>query len=518
MNMKKTMAAVAASALAISAIAVPASAEVADAAVLGTKFTYSLTKNYDIVADGSTLIQSQTEVTDAGNGFLVSLADIDTTKEITVSIVPTETGVNPWTATFILTGDNQTFLPAGIVYVEDGTEATSVDPFLQIEADATAASAAIVTVKGTAVIKPVALGDAWGAYGNQGNVTRSFDTKTTLSLYAYSDVADTEVSALASLGAIAGSETGKMVTGLVKPSLKTIKRPYKSTLNSASVGAQDIISWLQGSGTTEDLPASLALIAGKDEGNGAGTTGNASALNNYQNVQAVLNDCITSYDNVTFTFNTAKDKVLVKTDDGDYIDFYQTDTGKWDGTDMYMKAFGQGLYNLYGDDSSNYQPFDPNIYFNTGIGVAYNLFSGALIINDAYTMQLADTNVFSYNGTSLTFDWASLKDNVYTTTNSYLDLIWTMKLATSVNWYWDSLDVAFAVDSGDTGESAAPVTADDELIDEEPADVPVDEPAEILPEEPVAPAANPGTGNAPIALAVIPVALAAAAIIAKKRK
>lgn len=76
---------------------------------------------------------------------------------------------------------------------------------------------------------------------------------------------------------------------------------------------------------------------------------------------------------------------------------------------------------------------------------------------------------------------------------------------------------------------AAGVTGDDEtlepddegLIDEIPGD---EEPGED--EEPAgdeepgdtATAPNPGTGNAPIALAVIPVALAAAAVVAKKAK
>lgn len=68
---------------------------------------------------------------------------------------------------------------------------------------------------------------------------------------------------------------------------------------------------------------------------------------------------------------------------------------------------------------------------------------------------------------------------------------------------------------------AAGTTVDDETLDdttdeitdvvedEEPADEPADEPA---------PAPNPTTGNSPIALAVIPVALAAAAVVAKKAK
>ena len=77
---------------------------------------------------------------------------------------------------------------------------------------------------------------------------------------------------------------------------------------------------------------------------------------------------------------------------------------------------------------------------------------------------------------------------------------------------------------------AAPVEGDTEDLPEDPADIeepidvdpvdddPVDEtPAEPDP-EPAPVATNPGTGNAPVALAVIPVALAAAAVVAKKAK
>jgi hypothetical protein len=56
---------------------------------------------------------------------------------------------------------------------------------------------------------------------------------------------------------------------------------------------------------------------------------------------------------------------------------------------------------------------------------------------------------------------------------------------------------------------------DDVTLEEE--EVPVEE-EEVVVEEPVAPAPNPPTGNSAVALAVVPVALAAAAIVAKKRK
>jgi hypothetical protein len=59
--------------------------------------------------------------------------------------------------------------------------------------------------------------------------------------------------------------------------------------------------------------------------------------------------------------------------------------------------------------------------------------------------------------------------------------------------------------------------SDDVTLDDEPA---AGEEEVIVPEEetPVAPAANPETGNSALAFAVVPVALAAAAVVAKKRK
>ena len=77
---------------------------------------------------------------------------------------------------------------------------------------------------------------------------------------------------------------------------------------------------------------------------------------------------------------------------------------------------------------------------------------------------------------------------------------------------------------------ASPIEGEDENLPEDPAEIeepvedPVDDPVEDPVDDPVedpepAPvAANPGTGNAPVALAVIPVALAAAAVVAKKAK
>jgi hypothetical protein len=586
MNMKKTIAAVAASALAISAIAVvPASAEVADAAVAGTKFTYKLAKTYDVTDNGKIDVQSQATVDEVQtNGFYVSLENYHNESAITITASPAAgTSGTPWNPpSFVLAGKNQTFVPAGISVISgvdvtiDGT-IKKID-FLYIAPGAVSFTGdAIITVKGTVDIVPkTTKALALAAYGTQTAATTAVRNSSAFKVYAATgtgagtandtlirtngaapggiDLTEDNTDALvatqitndvASGTAYPVIEAARMTSNFKAPSIQVWSRPLKTTSNggfgwgSTQGATPDVIKWLQGDdakivNTTSPLGNIYAKVGKSEDGIVWTTIDALNATNNYVNVQAVLNDCITSYDNVTFTFNTATDKIInfaTDTETDVYGDnWYNSFTGFYQGgrtwmvkvTDKYMTAFGQSVFNNYGTENSAIQPFDPNVFFNTGLGLAYNLFSGALIVNDNYTMQLADTNVFTYNATSLTFDWQSIKDNIYTTTNTYLDLIWTMKLATSIDWYWDSLDVAFAVDAGDTGESEAPVTEDDELIDEEITDAPVDEPTdelpEVLPEEPVAPAANPGTGNAPIALAVIPVALAAAAIIAKKRK
>ncbi len=80
-------------------------------------------------------------------------------------------------------------------------------------------------------------------------------------------------------------------------------------------------------------------------------------------------------------------------------------------------------------------------------------------------------------------------------------------------------------DTLDDADTSSDVTLDDtddtDDIDiddsEEPADDTTDD-AEEPSTDTVDTTTNPGTGNSPIALAVIPVALAAAAVVAKKAK
>ena len=193
----------------------------------------------------------------------------------------------------------------------------------------------------------------------------------------------------------------------------------------------------------------------------------------------------------------------------------------WEGED-YTK-FTQHLYNgMVADD-----------YFakeNTGyLGLdwaGYNLFQGALVINEFATMSLADTTMFDWNETSVSFDWDTIAD-ASQTSNAYAMYLHTMELATSVTWYWDNMEVILTAGAVDDATSDAGATADDEVLEDEEIEEEVTE-EEIVEEEIVeeeveeevveeVEVENPTTGNASVALAVIPVALAAAAVVAKKR-
>lgn len=297
----------------------------------------------------------------------------------------------------------------------------------------------------------------------------------------------------------------------------------------------------------------------------------------YRNHYAVINDIIANYDDVTFKFNTAAADVILGVPDyqnpdggpegafgvkgyGDFAAYrsdnneapesrdsrYGSDArmnhnlegayddfGHWNhdyATDVY-KNFNQHIYNLWGDDAakdSNVFGYNPYSYVNN-VG---NLFSGSLQINRGFTMTLNDVNRFEYGVNSLSFNWDDvLTDANDGTRNTSLTVIQTMQLATSDLWFWDSLDIVFANTGADLAEevdSDAGLEEGDEVLEDDGGeiiddaiiddvvidDLPVEEPPVVI-DAPVV--ANPQTGNSPIALAVIPVALAAAAIIAKKR-
>jgi hypothetical protein len=239
----------------------------------------------------------------------------------------------------------------------------------------------------------------------------------------------------------------------------------------------------------------------------------------YYNVMATLNDTAANYD-LLFTFNTAAKPVFdaakgrAKPDKGE-VGAYDAD----DGDASYMQ-FGQHVYGYYGNEIGSspdgFTPFGAEYYFSNPAGLTnYNLFQGALVVNDYYSMQLSNTELFSYSLKAISFDYDNLQANALASYNTWMDYIQSLRLATSREWYWDSMTITWSTPVADTAGVGEGLEEDDVTLEEE--EVPVEE-EEVVVEEPVAPAPNPPTGNSAVALAVIPVALAAAAIVAKKRK
>lgn len=295
----------------------------------------------------------------------------------------------------------------------------------------------------------------------------------------------------------------------------------------------------------------------------------------YANVGAVINDAIENYETVTFTFNTASANVawgvasigtdgakkfnptfVWTTNDGkqksrtdvaaefgqlinktdkwgesyqdwkydrdDYIIMGYYPDNDWEGVDTY-KAFGDHTYDWF------YSPEGTGMVGMDWAG--QDLFAGALIVNEKQTMSLGNTEYFDWNKTSISFDWDAIMDGA-ATTNNYATYVHSLKLATSQYWFWDSMNLVLTAGESDDVSADAGVEADDETLDDEDDEIidgddddePVadddedEEPAPVVDEPAPAPVVtNPPTGTASVALAVIPVALAAAAIVAKKR-
>ena len=290
-----------------------------------------------------------------------------------------------------------------------------------------------------------------------------------------------------------------------------VKKPMKTTANTTT-GTYDIITRL----------------------------GEKNTLNNYggsyKNVKAVLNDMVANYDDVVFTFNTATTKVI---EDGLYAGMYNSGlpgVEDWKGTDC--TSFPQHLYNKFGDEGSGFTYSDSYV-FN-------NLFNAALIANNNYTMNQSSVTPFEYSKTSVSFSWSDMTGgNSFVSVASAID---SLQLATSSTWYWDSMDVKGYVLAADDASTDAGIedegddlddadadadadadddtVADDDVAADDDVDADVDADDDVAADDDAAADdtvaddttdANPATGNAPIALAVIPVALAAAAVVAKKR-
>ncbi len=291
----------------------------------------------------------------------------------------------------------------------------------------------------------------------------------------------------------------------------------------------------------------------------------------YRNVLPTINDALANFDSATFVFTTATQPIAWRVKgDGEAFGPSKSSWGneeisrdaKWnDIPTVKVNGYNTALLMAGGDASKveaiyaedwygdkSYMSFTQHLYNGTDdfygagkgwlgydgtdLGIAWagqNLFGGALVINENLTMTLSDVDYFQWTNTTLSFDWEAIMDGAMTS-NSYATYVQSIKLATSVDWYWDKMDVILVEGEGDDAAADAGTESDEETLDETDVDDTMDEeltedeteeeetPADETEEAEETPVQdNPGTGNAPVALAVIPVALAAAAVVAKKR-
>ncbi|MCM1577712.1 MAG: hypothetical protein NC078_02780 [Ruminococcus sp.] len=259
----------------------------------------------------------------------------------------------------------------------------------------------------------------------------------------------------------------------------------------------------------------------------------------YTNPVAVLNDAIANNENVVFTFKSYNGYVATAKSvmfGGDWITPHKAYGWQVNKYDWYNPTFGQHLYNTNTYGSYPYSEINSNefdMYGSYSAAWAQNLFTGAITVNSGLTMQLSDTDKFNWGSDTLSFDWFTITDEgKVTEAKTFLT---KMLLYTPIDWYWDTLTVTVGnLEEDDVVPGAGADGDGDEIVDEgdeividpveddtpeviETAPAVVETEAPVTEPTPVAPVSSPKTGNAPVALAVIPVALAAAAVVAKKR-
>lgn len=239
-------------------------------------------------------------------------------------------------------------------------------------------------------------------------------------------------------------------------------------------------------------------------------------------------------------------------------DFTNKDNALW-----YNPVFSQGLYQKFTWNGNNgYTASGPNgsqgskDQFGSYASIwNTNLNSAGLVANSRWTMQLSDVDAFEWGDSTITFFWDAITDEANITNAA--NFLQSLQLYTPNEWFWDKMDVAVGAAIAEDVGADAPLeeeaeevseeeVTEEEIVEDEPeeedfpeeeeedfpeeeeefTDFEEEEPEETTEEvtEPVEqePAtvevSSPKTGNAPVALAVIPVALAAAAVVAKKRK
>ena len=156
-----------------------------------------------------------------------------------------------------------------------------------------------------------------------------------------------------------------------------------------------------------------------------------------------------------------------------------------------------------------------------------SMFTGAIVLNRDFSKQFSASGLVDWGTNTITFDWDELTEGRFYDASVVLH---SVELLSTQNVEWVSCTVTVPEQeaASDSADSSQGKTEDPDEIETTPVETeviteaPVETTApatEAAPAETtaVAPVENIPTGNAPVALAVIPVALAAAAVIAKKR-
>lgn len=634
MNMKKTIAAIAAGAVAVSAMATTVSA------LESGSLTYNLVNTLEDQSNGKLTIKAtfQNIKLTTGQDVAIFVKGMGWTDKVVVSgqYIDTNKAIAPMTFTrdiwsegysavteAMIGWDNTIKIPVKSVndgspalmggVATDGTDGTDAIPAKPATATVTGVTFAAddATVAGTSVyladlngladgtytLKAFEYADAAGEFYfavMDGNfVTNKTVQVITDGTVAAGDTIEVKYTApVAEVPAVPGTpgtDGSQMANITVTVTMKAIDEKDWETINKAlkhpdhadglGISLNGVWGDATGSGFTSPTKRRAPLMTYYTDNLNVIEYLEKAHVNGddkgYANVGAVINDAIENYETVTFTFNTASANVawgvasigtdgakkfnptfVWTTNDGkqksrtdvaaefgqlinktdkwgetyqdwkydrdDYIIMGYYPDNDWEGVDTY-KAFGDHTYDWF------YSPEGTGMVGMDWAG--QDLFAGALIVNEKQTMSLGNTEYFDWNKTSISFDWDAIMDGA-ATTNNYATYVHSLKLATSQYWFWDSMNLVLTAGESDDVSADAGVEADDETLDDEDDEIidgddddePVadddedEEPAPVVDEPAPAPVVtNPPTGNASVALAVIPVALAAAAIVAKKR-
>ena len=155
-----------------------------------------------------------------------------------------------------------------------------------------------------------------------------------------------------------------------------------------------------------------------------------------------------------------------------------------------------------------------------------SMFTGAIVLNRDFSKQFSTSGLVDWGTNTITFDWDELTEGRFYDASVVLHSLELLSTQ-NVEWVTCTVTVPEQEAASDSADSSQGKTEDPDEIETTPVETEVITEAPVETEAPateapaettaVAPVENIPTGNAPVALAVIPVALAAAAVIAKKR-